>query len=195
MKTLSNKIKCLECNTFYGTLISHVKVHNLTPQQYKTKHPGAEIVSNGTKEKHSKRMREGYEKNTESYKAVAGSRTFDFVEKKKLKTLLQRDYKSAKTCLQQKLWKPSIILYGSLIEAILVEQTKSKTFKEAIEKSYNREFISEKEYHKIHLVKNLRNFVHIHAELSEGEEINEHWAKTFADICESIISRFRYKKP
>ena len=47
---------------------------------------------------------------------------------------------------------------------------------------------------KIHIIRNLRNFVHLHQELSEGEEINEYWAKTFADICESIIQRFRKVK-
>ena len=41
------------------------------------------------------------------------------------------------------------------------------------------------------MVRDLRNFVHLHKELSEREEINEYWSKTFADICESIIKRFR----
>ena len=47
------------------------------------------------------------------------------------------------------------------------------------------------ENHKIHIIRDLRNYVHLHKELLEDGEINEHWAKTAADICESIIKRFR----
>jgi len=123
------------------------------------------------------------------------SRTFDFINNKKLTPLLQRDYKSAKICLKDSLWKPSIILYGSIIEAILKKKhPKAKDFYDALEIAYKKNDISEKEYHKIHIIRNLRNFVHLHQELSEGEEINEYWAKTFADICESIIQRFRKVK-
>lgn len=120
------------------------------------------------------------------------SRTFDLIDNKKLIPLLQRDYKSAKICLENSLWKPSIILYGSIIEAILTEKhPEAADFYGALENAYKNGDISEKEYHKIHIIRDLRNFVHLHKELAEGEEINEYRAKTFADICESIIKRFK----
>lgn len=139
-------------------------------------------------------MRPLYNRVDIDYRAVVGRRTFDFINNKRLKILLQRDYKSAKTCLINQLWKPAIILYGSIIEAILRENTKTKGFDSALKKSLENKLISEKEFHKIHIVRDLRNFVHLHKELSEGEEINEYWARTFSDICESIIKRFRKGK-
>ena len=121
-----------------------------------------------------------------------GKRTFDFVKNKELKWLLQRDYKSAKVCLKNNLWKPCIILYASIIEAVLIEKfPKVKTFAEALEKAWQGKFISEQDYHKIHIVRDLRNYVHLHKELKEKRDINEYWAKTFSDICEVIIKRFR----
>jgi len=123
-----------------------------------------------------------------------GRRTFDFIKNKDLFGLLQRDYKSAKVCLKNKLWKPIIILYASIIEAILIEKLQSKevtTFAQALERAKAKSIVSEQDYHKIHIVKDLRNYVHLHKELKENRDINEYWAKTFADICESIIKRFQ----
>jgi hypothetical protein len=121
-----------------------------------------------------------------------GRRTFDFIKNKDLKKLLQRDYTSAKVCLKNRLWKPCIILYASIIEAILIEMfKKKKTFVEALELGWKNNIISEQDYHKIHIVRDLRNYVHLHKELKEKKDINEYWAKTFSDICESIIKRFK----
>ena len=119
------------------------------------------------------------------------SRTFDFIRNKKLTPLLQRDHKTAKICLRHSLWKPSIILYASIIEAVLIEKyPEAEDFYHAIEIAYKNKGLSEKEYHQINIVRDLRNFVHLHKELSEISEINDYWAKTFAEICESIIKRF-----
>jgi len=184
-------LKCQICGTKLPVLATHIiRKHNIAPTEYLNRFPGSRLTSREHRKKLSKSAKARFIKNPELRKKVA-TRTFDFIENKKLKFLLQRDYKSAKSCLKNKLWKPSIILYGSIIEAILREITKSKTFQQALEKSYKSELISEKEYHKIHMVRDLRNFIHLHKELSEGEEINEYWSKTFADICESIIKRFK----
>lgn len=120
------------------------------------------------------------------------SRTFDFIKNDKLRPLLSRDYKTAKNCLINHLWKPSIILYGSLIEAILRERTETDSFRAALDSALDKEIISETEFHQIHVVKDSRNFVHLHKELEEGVQvINDYWAKTLSDICESLIKRFR----
>lgn len=193
MSDAKDTIECRVCHKQFRNITTHlIKVHDLSAEDYKSKFPTAKIVSDSFREFHRKRMNDRY-KNDPNTRLIAGSRTFDFINNGKLNLLLQRDYKSAKTCLKNELWKPSIILYGSIIEAILREITGAGTFNEALEMGYQQKLISEKEYHKIHMVRNLRNFVHLHKELSEGEEINEYWAKTFADICESFIKRFRQK--
>jgi len=186
------KIECRECGNKFHNLASHIiKKHGLTSDEYKARYPNAEIVSSHFKETQRTQMKERYKRSDVDFRSIAGKRVFDFIEKKDLRLLLQRDYSSAKKCLKSNLWKPTIILYGSLIEAILREMTNTKTFAEAITKAYEKGIIGEKEYHKIHLIRDLRNFVHIHKELEEKEEINDYWAKTFSDICETIIKKFR----
>ena len=168
-----------------------IKAHGLSKADYLLKYPGAKVVSDSFRKRQSERMKKQYGRTDIDYRKVAGGRTFDFIKNNRLRLLLQRDYKSAKVCLKNKLWKPTIILYGSLIEAVLREYTGKEIFDIALNEARSNNLISEKEFHKIHLIKDLRNFVHIHEELSEGEEINEHWANTFSDICESIIKRLK----
>lgn len=186
------KIQCLECKKWFIHLTSHVTTHKLNTKDYLVKYPGASLMTSEYKEKHRQNSIKRYTgENSEVWKKKAVNRRFDFVNNKKLSSLLQRDYGSAKVSLKNKLWKPSIILYGSIIEAILVEKhPRSVDFSEAIVLSLKSDDITEMESHKIHLVRDLRNFVHLHKELSEGGEINEYWARTLADMCEKLIKRF-----
>lgn len=187
---MGSKVTCKICKNKFDILNTHLRrVHRMKAEDYLIKYPNAKTVSDDHKKKLSQTVREA----GVNYSLLAGKRTFDFIKDVRLKRLLQRDYKTAKVCLKNKQWKPSIIIYASIIEAILREVTKSKSLKfyDVLEKSFKKEIITEKEYHKIHIVRDIRNLVHLHKELSEGEEINEHWANTLADICESIIKRFR----
>lgn len=189
---MNKKIGCLVCGrNGFSNIATHLKTHDLTAKAYLQKYPEAKLVSDDFQKRQKQLMKDRYKRTDVDYRSLAGGRTFDFIDNKELALLLQRDYKSAKICLANKLWKPAIVTYGSILEAILIEKTKENSFSEALETAFKKKDISEKEYHKIHLVKNLRNFVHLHRELSEGEEINEYWAKTFSDICESIIKRFK----
>lgn len=191
---MDKKIKCLECDPprEFTNMTTHlIKAHGLSKADYLLKYPGAKIVSDSFRTWQSERMKKQYGRTDIDYRKIAGGRTFDFIDNQKLKLILQRDYGSAKICLKNRLWKPTIILYGSLIEAILREYTGKNKFDSALDKAREDSIVSEKEFYKIHLIKDLRNFVHLHEELSEGEEINEFWAKTFSDICESIIKRFK----
>jgi len=90
-------------------------------------------------------MEKMFQRTDINYRDVVKSRTFDFIHNTYLKKLLQRDYGYAKNCLRYKLWKPTIILYGSLIEAILRENTKTDKFAEALEKSFKINLITEKQ--------------------------------------------------
>lgn len=189
MSNNNPKIKCLECGKYFESIAYHIKTHDLIPREYLIKHPKAKIFSEDYINKLKKGVAERF--GDSDFRKKLGKRTFDFIKNKDLKSLLQRDYKSAKACLNKALWKPSIILYGSIIEAILIEMNpKEKTFNDALKSAKSSNIISEKEYHKIHMIKYLRNFVHLHKELEEQEEINNYWARTFADICETIIKRF-----
>lgn len=185
------KIKCKICGKSFPVLTTHIrKRHNLSSSEYKKRYPNAKLASNEYIKKISKSAKNRFLKDP-TLRVKVASRTFDFVKNKNLATLLRRDFNSAKICLKNSLWKPSILLYGSIIEAILKEKyPKSKNFYDAVEITYKKGDISEKVYHQICIVRDLRNFVHLHKELSEGGEINEYWAKTFADICESIIKKF-----
>lgn len=192
-KTQIGKVKCKMpgCGQSFPTLATHIKRrHNLSSAEYLKRFPGSKLLSDDYRRKVSDSAKNRFLIDPTLRKKVA-SRTFDFVKNKKLTPLLQRDYKSAQICLKSSLWKPSILLYGSIIEAILIEKyPKEKKFYNAINIAYKNGDISEIENHKIHIIRDLRNFVHLHKELLEGGEINEHWAKTAADICESIIKRF-----
>lgn len=191
-KINGGKIKCKICGASFPALATHIiRSHKVSSAEYLKRFPGAKLSSDKYRERVSNSAKNRFLEDPTLREKVA-SRTFDFINNKKLTPLLQRDYKSAKICLKDSLWKPSIILHGSIIEAILKEKhPKAKNFYDALEIAYKNRDISEKEYHKIHIVRNLRNFVHLHKELSEGEEINDYWAKTFADICEAIIKRFK----
>lgn len=195
---MENKIECLICHKRFTNMATHlVVIHKLNKKDYQLKFPEAKVVSDTFREWQKNRMTKLYKNVDVDYRKIAGSRSFDFVSNQKLKLLLQRDYQYAKKCLQNKLWKPAIILFGSLIEAILRESTKTNTFETALDKALNDKVISEIEFHKLHVVRDSRNYVHLHKELSEGETkiINDYWAKTLSDICESLIKRFKGEKP
>jgi len=50
--------------------------------------------------------------------------TFDFIQKKELIPILIRDYTEVVTCIKSECWKSTIILCGSVIEAILYDLLK-----------------------------------------------------------------------
>ncbi len=192
--TSDELVLCMICGKQFSTLSTHIiRGHKLSVDEYLKQFPKSKVHSDVWLKRQSIQAKKRFTQDPTLRQKVS-SRTFDFVKNKSITPLLQRDLKSARICLNNELWKPSIILYGSIIEAVLLDKhLETSNFYEALEKTFHCKEISEKEYHKIHLIRNLRNYVHIHKELSEGEEINEHWAKTFADICESIIKRFNIK--
>jgi len=188
----SKSVKCLICGNCYKRLTGgHIeRMHNLSKEEYLKRFPNAQVISDEARKLQSKIQGKLYR--NEKYRKSKGSRTFDFIKNNKLKRLLQRDYKSAKECLRYKLWKPCIVLYGSIIEAIIIEfSPKSNTYYNALNTAKEKKLITEKDFHKIQIIRYLRNYVHLHKELKEGSEINEYWAKTFSDICESIIKNFK----
>lgn len=193
-KNKSKLLKCKICGEEFPVIATHIiRKHGLTTTEYKNRFPGSELTTEEYRQELSEKTKSRFITDPGLRKRVA-SRTFDFVTNQKLRLLLQRDYQFAKKSLQYELWKPAIILYASLIEAILRESTEAKTFDVALDQSLIDKTITETEYHQIHIVKESRNFVHLHKELEDGVKvINDYWAKTLSDICESIIKRFKSK--
>jgi hypothetical protein len=191
-KQVSNLLKCQICGDSFPVLATHInRKHNLTAAEYLKRFPGSKFTTSEYRRKLSLSAKSRFIQNPELRKIVA-SRTFDFIKNDKLRPLLSRDYKTAKNCLINDLWKPSIILYGSLIEAILRERTETSSFSAALDSALDKKIITETEFHQIHVVKDSRNFVHLHKELEEVVQvINDYWAKTLSDICESLVKRFR----
>lgn len=191
-KQKTSLLKCRICGKSYLVLATHIiRKHNLTTDEYLKRFPGSKLTTKEYKRKQSLSAKSRFIQNPELRRIVA-SRTFDFIKNENIKPLLSRDYRTAKDCLINNLWKPSIILYGSLIEAILREKTGTNSFKLALEKALDKKMISETEFHQIHIVKDSRNFVHLHKELEKGVKvINDYWAKTLSDICESLIKKFK----
>jgi hypothetical protein len=185
-------LKCQICDKRFPVLATHInRAHKRTAADYLKQFPGSKFTTIEYREKQSLSAKSRFIQNPKLRKIVA-SRTFDFIKNVELRTLLSRDYKTAKNCLINDLWKPSIILYGSLIEAILRERTETNSFSAALDVALSKKIISETEFHQIHVVKDSRNFVHLHKELEDGVKvINDYWAKTLSDICESLIKRFR----
>lgn len=189
-------LACKICGKKFSTLATHIiRTHKITTDNYLKRFPESPLTTKQYRHKISLTTKSRFLEDPELRKRVA-SRTFDFVRNSKLRSLLSRDYKTAQSYLENALWKPSIILYGSLIEAILRENTGAKTFKSALDKALKTKVITETEFHQIHVVRDSRNFVHLHKELDIlGKTIiNDYWAKTLSDICESLIIRFRNTK-
>ncbi len=190
-----SKVKCLLCtkDRYFKRLAGgHIeKEHGVTKEEYRKRFPDTKLISDQARELQSKIQKSLY-KNDDKYRMNKGNRTFNFIKNKKLKSLLQRDYRSAKECLKYKLWKPCIILYGSIIEAVIIEfSLKSSSYNDALEIAIDKKLITKKDYFKIQVIRDLRNYVHLHKELKEGSDIDGYWAKTFSDICESVIKNFK----
>lgn len=194
-KPNNNLLKCQICGKSFPALATHInRTHNLTSTEYLKRFPGSKFTTKEYRQRLSLSAKSRFMQNPQLRKIVA-SRTFDFIKNDKLRPLLSRDYKTAKNCLINNFWKPSIILYGSLIEAILRERTETDTFTAALDSALDKEIISETEFHQIHVVKDSRNFVHLHKELEGGVKvINDYWGKTLSDICESLIKKFKNKE-
>ena len=189
----TQSLKCKICAREFSMLATHIiRTHDIKPKEYLKRFPGSKLTTDQYRKKQSASVRKRFIQDPELRKKVA-SRTFDFIKNDKLRSLLQRDYKTAKNCLNKKLWKPTIILYGSVIEAILIENTGTKNFESALSKALADEIVSKTEFHEIHVVRNSRNFVHLHKEVSEEGSgvINDYYSKTISEICEALIKRFR----
>jgi hypothetical protein len=117
---------------------------------------------------------------------------FNFVKDKKTKNILTRDCAYAEICIEQKMFKPAIILYGSIIEEILRDKLKSKdNFETLIDKIEKEKSIEPSLLRKIDFIRDFRNYVHIFLEKEGGFEPTEGVAQIAAEVCKSLSEKIK----
>ena len=118
-----------------------------------------------------------------------------WIKDENLQKIIRRDYATAQICEEDKLFKPAIILYAGLLEALLrykINKNKQEEFIDLIEKALQMKIISQIQASHMHTVRDFRNYVHIYKELSADLEIiNEGIAKLCRQLCDSIMETLK----
>lgn len=120
-----------------------------------------------------------------------------WIKDENLQKIIRRDYATAQICEENKLFKPAIILYAGLLEALLrykINKDKQEEFIDLIEKALQINLISQTQASHMHTVRDFRNYIHIYKELSADLEIiNEGIAKLCRQLCDSIMETLKDK--
>lgn len=119
------------------------------------------------------------------------------IENEKLKEILLRDYGHAYYCSEKKLWKPCVALCGGIIEGVLaVEFSIEGKFEVKIKEAIKRGIISEDIGGKLaHVVRLLRNYVHIEKEIKKGGSIDGNDAiLSFTIVAKIFIQIEKHKE-
>lgn len=120
--------------------------------------------------------------------SISKKRLFNFIQDKKIRGILTRDYAFAEICKKQEMFKPAIVLYGSIIEEILREILGSeKPFSELIVEARQKDFVKPPLARKIDFVRDFRNYVHIFLEIDEDFDPTEDIASVASEVCKSLI--------
>lgn len=120
-----------------------------------------------------------------------------WVKDENLQRIIRRDYATAQICEENGLFKPAIILYAGLLEALLgykINKDKQEEFVNLIERALRLDLISQTQASHMHTVRDFRNYVHIYKEVSADLEIiNGGIAKLCRQLCDSIIDTLKNK--
>ncbi len=120
-----------------------------------------------------------------------------WIKDKDLQTIIRRDYATAQICEEEGLFKPAIILYAGLLEALLrykIDKDKEEKFEKLIEKASQLQLIKREQASHMQTVRDFRNYVHIYKEISADLEIiNEGITKLCRQLCDSIIETLKVK--
>ncbi len=118
-----------------------------------------------------------------------------WVKDKKLQKIIRRDYAAAQICEENEIFKPAIILYAGVIEALLkykIDKKGTEDFVKLIEKALQLKLIKSEQANHMNTVRDFRNYVHIYKEVSADLEIiNEGIAKLCRQLCDSIIATLK----
>ncbi len=132
--------------------------------------------------------------------------SLDFVSDEILKNMLERDYKELKNCLEHKLDKSTIILAGSIIEAVLVDffinfLPKGKKKKDILEASlsdlidwaFKEKLILETTKNLSSVVRQYRNLIHPGREYRQNEKVDNKIANISVNLVEIILGEISEK--
>lgn len=119
---------------------------------------------------------------------------FNFIKDKEAKDILVRDCAYAELCIEQEMFKPAIILYGSIIEEILRTLLSSdETFLKLIKEAREKNVLEDSLIRKIDFLRDFRDYVHIFLEKQGDFEPTEGIALVAAEICKSICKEANKK--
>lgn len=124
--------------------------------------------------------------------SVGKQHKFDFVKNQKLKDILERDFSYAELCRKEKMYKPAIIFYGSIIEAVLQYLLNSGgKFYKLIEEAKQKKVVRQEIASRLEVIKYFRNYIHIKAELNGDIEVSVNEANFFYKVCDKLLESFK----
>ncbi len=129
--------------------------------------------------------------------SISQKYTFSFIGNKRLKELIKRDYGFAEYCRKKGMFKPAIILYGSIMEALLKDALNSNErldFWVLIRNAEENNLITPEIAARLTVAKFFRNYVHIYAELEGDIEISSNEAEFFSKVCSSLVGYLEINK-
>jgi uncharacterized protein YutE (UPF0331/DUF86 family) len=129
--------------------------------------------------------------------SVSQKYKLSFVDNPRLREMVKRDYAFAEYCRKQGMFKPAIILYGSIMEALLRNILNSKEeldFWVLIRNAEENKLITPEIAARLTVAKFFRNYVHIYAELEGDIEISSNEAEFFSKVCSSLVGYLEINK-
>lgn len=124
--------------------------------------------------------------------SVGRKGVFQWIEDKDLSALLVRDFATANINFDDGLIKPAIILYAGILEAVLKYQLrKDDTFESLIDGAGKKKIIEEISVHRLHTLRDFRNYIHLHRELKHDFELTIGIAQLAQETCISVVGELR----
>lgn len=121
--------------------------------------------------------------------------TFNWIDNEKLMQAIRRDFAMAHVCEENNLAKPAIILYAAVAEAILryklnAPQEEIPNLIGLIERAHRDGLLKDSLKDKLNVIRDFRNYVHIHKELSESFDFSPGLVQLSREVCDSLIGIF-----
>lgn len=124
--------------------------------------------------------------------SVGRKGVFQWIEDKNLSTLLIRDFATANINFDDGLIKPAIILYAGILEAVLKHRLKKDDkFENLIDKAGEKKIIEEISVHRLHTLRDFRNYIHLHRELKHDFKLTIGIAQLAQETCISVAGELR----
>lgn len=120
-----------------------------------------------------------------------------WIKDRDLQKIVRRDYATAQICEEEGLFKPAIILYAGVLEALLqykINKDEKEKFIDLIEEAMQSKLIKQEQASHMNTIRDFRNYVHVYKEISADLEIfNAGIAQLCRQLCDSIINTLKNK--